>query len=151
MELINLVNTDSTLRNMLMFGLEGSHYEKVSDNQIKRPEKNSYSVTSWAYGNLFDTYVLDVDPADKWDAFEEFNQSAKTSKILGFKFDTEPVTTQISAVNNVLQEFERSLYTGSVDPVKGLEDLNKKLAASGLNDIKDEMQKQLDEWKASNK
>ncbi|WP_349405561.1 DUF3502 domain-containing protein, partial [Clostridium perfringens] len=87
----------------------------------------------------------------KWDAFEEFNQSAKTSKILGFKFDTEPVTTQISAVNNVLQEFERSLYTGSVDPVKGLEDLNKKLAASGLNDIKDEMQKQLDEWKASNK
>ena len=137
MELINLVNTDSTLRNLLMFGIEGTHYEKVSDNQIKRDPNGPYSVTSWAYGNLFDTYVLDVDPADKWDAFEEFNQSAKTSKILGFKFDTEPVTTQISAVNNVLQEFERSLYTGSVDPVKGLEDLNKKLAASGLNYIKD--------------
>ncbi len=41
------------------------------------------------YGNLFDTYVLDSDPVDKWDAFEEFNQKAKTSTILGFKFDTE--------------------------------------------------------------
>ncbi|MDH5085660.1 ABC transporter substrate-binding protein [Clostridium perfringens] len=151
MELINLVNTDSTLRNLLMFGIEGTHYEKVSDNQIKRDPNGPYSVTSWAYGNLFDTYVLDSDPADKWDAFEEFNQGAKTSPILGFKFNTEPVTTQISAINNVLQEFERTLYSGSVDPVKGLDDLNKKLAASGLDDIKAEMQKQLDEWKASNK
>ena len=151
MELINLVNTDSTLRNLLMFGIEGTHYEKVSDNQIKRDPNGPYSVTSWAYGNLFDTYVLDSDPADKWDAFEDFNKGAKTSPILGFKFNTEPVTTQISAVNNVLQEFERTLYSGSVDPVKGLDDLNKKLAASGLDDIKAEMQKQLDEWKASNK
>ncbi|MDZ5253357.1 ABC transporter substrate-binding protein [Clostridium sp. LIBA-8841] len=151
MELINLVNTDTTLRNMLMFGIEGTHYEKVSDNQIKRDPNGPYNVTSWGYGNLFDTYVLDTDPADKWEAFEEFNAAAKTSPILGFKFNTESVTTQISAVNNVLQEFEKSLYTGSIDPVKGLEDLNKKLSSAGLEDIKVEMQKQLDEWKASNK
>ena len=151
MELINLVNTDATLRNMLMFGIEGTHYEKVSDNQIKRDPNGPYSVTSWAYGNLFDTYVLDSDPADKWEAFEEFNKNAKTSPILGFKFDTEPVTTQISAVNNVLQEFERSLYSGSVDPVEGLNQLNEKLAASGINEIKTEMQNQLNEWVANNK
>ncbi len=46
MELINLVNTDSTLRNLLMFGIEGTHYEKVSDNQIKRDPNGPYSVTS---------------------------------------------------------------------------------------------------------
>ncbi|MGG5461596.1 ABC transporter substrate-binding protein [Clostridium sp. B9] len=151
MELINLVNTDSELRNMLMFGIEGTHYEKVSDNQIKRDPNGPYNVTSWGYGNLFDTYVLDTDPVDKWDAFEDFNKAAETSQILGFKFNTEKVSTQISAVNNALQEFEKSLYTGSVDPVEGLEKLNKKLYDSGLEDIKVEMQKQLDEWKANNK
>lgn len=148
MELLNLVNTDSKLRNMLMFGLEGTHYEKVGDNQIKRdPNNNGYNVTSWGYGNLFDTYVLDADPVDKWDAFEEFNKKAKTSQLLGFKFNTEKVSNQISAMNNVLNEFERSLYSGSVDPVDALEKLNKKLNESGLEEVKVEMQNQINEWK----
>ena len=151
MELINLVNTDSTLRNLLMFGIEGTHYEKVSDNQIKGDPNGPYSVTSWAYGNLFDTYVLDSDPVDKWDAFEEFNQKAKTSTILGFKFDTEKVVTQMSAVSNTFKEFIKPLYTGSVETEETLEKLNKKLYDSGLEDIKVELQRQLDEWKKENK
>ena len=151
MELINLVNTDSTLRNLLMFGIEGTHYEKVSDNQIKRDPNGPYSVTSWAYGNLFDTYVLDSDPVDKWDAFEEINQKAKTSTILGFKFDTEKVVTQMSAVGNTFKEFIKPLYTGSVETEETLEKLNKKLYDSGLEDIKVELQRQLDEWKKENK
>ncbi|MDM0468701.1 ABC transporter substrate-binding protein [Clostridium perfringens] len=151
MELINLVNKDSTLRNLLMFGIEGTHYEKVSDNQIKRDPNGPYSVTSWAYGNLFDTYVLDSDPVDKWHAFEEFNQKAKTSTILGFKFDTEKVVTQMSAVSNAFEEFIKPLYTGSVDTEETLEKLNKKLYDSGLEDIKVELQRQLDEWKKENK
>lgn len=153
MELINLVNTDDTLRNMLMYGLEGTHYEKVSDNQIKRtPEgQENYNVTSWSYGNLFDTYVLDVDPKDKWEAFKEFNDSSKSSPVLGFKFNTEPVSSQITAINNALKEFERSLFSGSMDAVDGLERLNKKLYECGLEAVKTEMQKQLDEWKIENK
>ncbi|MDM0935967.1 DUF3502 domain-containing protein [Clostridium perfringens] len=56
--------------------------------------------------------------------------------MLGFKFNTEKVSNQISAVNTVLQEFEKSLYTGSVDPIRGLDDLNKKLESSGIGEIK---------------
>ncbi|MDU1968902.1 MAG: DUF3502 domain-containing protein, partial [Clostridium perfringens] len=70
--------------------------------------------------------------------------------ILGFKFNTENVSNQISSINNVLQEFERALYTGSIDPEVGLNDLNKKLNDSGINEVKDEIQKQLNEWKAKN-
>ena len=50
----------------------------------------------------------------------------------------------------MLQEFERALYTGSIDPEVGLNDLNKKLNDSGINEVKDEIQKQLNEWKAKN-
>ncbi|MHC9370181.1 DUF3502 domain-containing protein [Clostridium perfringens] len=64
------------------------------------------------------------------------NNSAKISPILGFKFNTEKVSNQISAVNTVLQEFEKYLYTGSVDPIRGLDDLNKKLESSGIGEIK---------------
>ncbi|KQC92782.1 ABC transporter substrate-binding protein, partial [Clostridium perfringens CP4] len=124
MELLNLVNTDTNLRNLLMFGIEGKHYEKVAENQIEKLPSKNYEVISWRYGNLLDTYTLEGDPKNKWDVFKEFNNSAKISPILGFKFNTENVSNQISAVNNVLQEFEKSLYTGSIDPISGLENLN---------------------------
>lgn len=74
----------------------------------------------------------------------------KVLSLLGFKFNTENVSNQISAINNVLQEFERALYTGSIDPEVGLNDLNKKLNDSGINEVKEEIQKQLNEWKAKN-
>ncbi len=148
MELLTLVNTDTNLRNLLMFGIEGKHYEKINDKQIKKFDGKKYDVVSWAYGNLLGTYVSENDPIDKWEAFEKFNNSAKVSPILGFKFNSENVSNQISAINNVLQEFERALYTGSIDPEVGLNDLNKKLNDSGINEVKDEIQKQLNEWKA---
>ncbi|MGG5461598.1 ABC transporter substrate-binding protein [Clostridium sp. B9] len=153
MELINLINTDETLRNMLIYGVENTHYEKTSDNQIKRTPQGqeNYNVTSWAYGNLFDTYVLDVDPADKWDAFEDFNAAAKSSPVLGFKFNSDSVSAEVTAINNALQEFERLLFSGSIDPVDGLERLNQKLYDCGLEKVKTEMQSQLDAWKAENK
>ena len=150
MELLTLVNTDTNLRNLLMFGIEGKHYEKINDKQIKKFDGKKYDVVSWAYGNLLGTYVSENDPIDKWEAFEKFNNSAKVSPILGFKFNSENVSNQISAINNVLQEFERALYTGSIDPEVGLNDLNKKLNDSGINEVKDEIQKQLNEWKAKN-
>ncbi|PWX29334.1 hypothetical protein CYK92_15355 [Clostridium perfringens] len=150
MELLNLVNTDTNLRNLLMFGIEGKHYEKVAENQIEKLPSKNYEVISWRYGNLLDTYTLEGDPKNKWDVFKEFNNSAKISPILGFKFNTENVSNQISAVNNVLQEFEKSLYTGSIDPISGLENLNKKLKSSVIDEIRKEMQSQLDTWKKSN-
>ncbi|WP_140540401.1 DUF3502 domain-containing protein, partial [Clostridium perfringens] len=44
----------------------------------------------------------------------------------------------------------KSLYTGSIDPISGLENLNKKLKSSGIDEIRKEMQSQLDTWKKSN-
>ena len=74
---MTLVNTDTNLRNLLMFGIEGKHYEKINDKQIKKFDGKKYDVVSWAYGNLLGTYVSENDPVDKWDAFEEFNNSLR--------------------------------------------------------------------------
>ena len=60
-----------------------------------------------------------------------------------------PVSTQVAGFRNVLDEFGKSLYTGSVDPAEYLPQLQKKLDATGVQDVIDEMQKQIDEWKAA--
>ena len=48
-----------------------------------------------------------------------------------------------------MDEFGKSLFTGSVDPEEYLPKLQEKLEATGIDKVIAEMQKQIDEWKAS--
>lgn len=146
-EFLNLLNTDEYIRNLLNYGIEGTHYESVNDKQIKLTDKASdYSVGYYTLGNLFITKVLDNEPETKWDEFQEFNDAAKESAVLGFKFDTSKVTNEIAAINNVLEEFKSTIYSGSVDVDEYLDKLNKKLKDQGIDRVIEEMQTQLDAW-----
>lgn len=148
-EFLNLLNTDEYIRNLLNYGIEGTHYESVNDKQIKLTDKaTDYSVGYYTLGNLFITKVLDNEPETKWDEFREFNDAAKESAVLGFKFDTSKVTNEIAAINNVLEEFKSTIYSGSVDVDEYLDKLNKKLKDQGIDRVIEEMQTQLDAWVA---
>lgn len=147
-----LLNTDEYLRNLVNYGIEGTHYEKVNDSQIKLlPEQKNYSMPYFALGNMFNTYTLENEPVGKWDEFIEFNDHGITSPALGFKFDPTPVQTEVAAFRNVLDEFGAPLNTGTVDTTEYLTKLNEKLKASGIEKVKAEMQSQLDAWVAENK
>lgn len=148
-EFLNLLNTDPYIRNLINYGIEGTHYEKVGENTIKLTNKKAYDVPYFSLGNLFITYVTENEPETKWDEFQDFNDAAKVSPALGFKFDSKSVSTEIAAVNNVLEEFKATLYSGSVDIDEYLGKLNDKLKQQGLEKIIAEMQRQIDEWKAS--
>lgn len=166
-ELLNLINTDEYLRNLLNYGIEGVHWERVEADaeEIAAAEGNAYaydfkirlnedsardySVPYWVQGGLFQTYVLENEPLDKWIVFKEFNDASIAAPSFGFDFRLEPVSAQVSAFRNILDEFGKSLYTGSVDPDRYVPELNKKLKAAGLQEVIDEMQRQLDEWKAA--
>lgn len=151
-EFLNLLNTDEYLRNLLNYGIEGVHYEKIGDKQIKLTDKSKdYSVGYYTLGNLFITYTMDNEPTTKWDEFREFNAKAKDSPALGFTFDTSNVTTQIAGINNVRNEFESVIFSGSVDPDEYITKLNNKLKEQGIDQVKEEMQKQIDEWSKDKK
>ncbi len=151
-EFLTLLNTDSYLRNLLNYGLEGVHYEKVSENSIKilNPDQRRYEIPYFALGNLFITYTLDSEPETKWEDFKEFNDETKVSPALGFKFDASKVSSELAAINNVLEEFKQTLYSGSVDVEEYLGKLNAKLKEQGIDRVITEMQSQINEWKANN-
>ncbi len=150
-EFLNLVNTDEELRNLLNYGIEGEHYEKVGDKTIKINEakKKDYDMVYYGIGNMFKTYVLEGEPETKWDEFKEFNDSAQLAPTLGFRFNPSAVTTEIAAINNVLEEFKATIYSGSVDVDEYLGKLNTKLKEQGIDKVIAEVQKQVDEWKVS--
>ncbi len=102
-------------------------------------------------GDLFNTYVLDTEPVEKWEAFKTFNEEAVEAPVFGFDFDATPVLTEVAGLRNVLDEFGPSLYTGSVNPDEYLPKLNEKLKATGIDKIIAEIQKQIDAWEKTSK
>lgn len=90
--------------------------------------------------------MLDNEPVTKWNEFEDFNNNSSISPALGFEFNTDPVTNEIAAINNVLEEFKNTLYSSSVDIDKYLEKLNIKLKEQGIEKVIRQMQSQLNAW-----
>ncbi|QCT03693.1 ABC transporter, solute-binding protein [Paenibacillus algicola] len=152
MMFLNLLNTDEKLRNMIQYGIEDTHYTKLDAPYIEDlpAMKDNYSMPGFALGNMYLTYLHEGEPADKWEAFDEFNSSATTAPTFGFNFDTSPVKTEVAAISNVSKEFISALYTGSVDAAVYLPKAQQKFKDAGMDRVIAEAQKQFDEWKANN-
>lgn len=152
MEFINLLNTDATLKHLVVNGIEGQHYVKIDDKHIKYPEgKNytnvGYSRAAFTLQNVFLNYLSETDPTDKYDKFIEFNAKGIKSNAFGFIPNKEPIETQLATCNSVINKYTKSLETASVDIGKYLPIFNEELKASGIQKIIDELQKQYDVWK----
>lgn len=161
-QFLNLVNTDLYLRNLLNYGIEGMHYTKVPASQeeldaarrkryiydckVHVLENSGYAVSYYVQGGLFNTWVLDTDPIDKWDTFVRYNEKSVESPVFGFDFDAGMVQNQLSNFRIILDEYGPALYTGSVDPAVYVPMLNAKLYENGMQDVIDEMQRQIDAW-----
>lgn len=153
LEFLNLTYSDKDIINLINFGIEGKHYTKKSENIITPvPGETGYTMRQpFMFGNAWLTYLLDTEDPAAREQGKAFEASMGKSKALGFMPDTEPVKTEIVAVNNVVAQYKVALETGSVDPDKVLPDFITKLKAAGIDKIVAEKQKQLDEWAASNK
>jgi putative aldouronate transport system substrate-binding protein len=100
---------------------------------------NQYLVPPWE-GNLPDLRTISL----------RLNQNAPLSPILGFSYDPTPVSLEITAVANVIAQYSPGLRSGSVDPGENLPKFIKALDDAGAQKMVDEMQRQLDAWRAAN-
>ncbi|MEH7419256.1 ABC transporter substrate-binding protein [Neobacillus drentensis] len=149
-EFLNLMYTDKDIMNLLTLGIEGKHYEVNEKGFVTLPKgktETGYVGNNWVMGNNFLTKVWDGLPANHWDQVKAFNESGKRSPAFGFMFNPDPVKTEIAAVSNVVQQYEKGIGTGTLDPEKMLPEFRKKLKAAGADKIIKEKQKQLDEWR----
>jgi putative aldouronate transport system substrate-binding protein len=155
---ISLLNTDPTIYNTMLYGIEGEDWLWVDEaaKQITRPEGyddyTGYAGIDWVLGNSFLAYYKNPDWAshDIWTMEQELNASATPSVMLGFSFDRTPVMTEIAQVAAVLDEKAPSLVYGwEADWETKLVELNAALDQAGISIIQAEMQRQINEWAAS--
>jgi putative aldouronate transport system substrate-binding protein len=141
---------DTRLMNLMNYGIEGKHYTKVDDTTISRIDQGGYWVAAgWEFGNLFNCYKENPLQPNWYPAGPDKNASAVLSEIFGFSFNPEPVKSELAQCQSVFEEYIPALFTGSVDVDQYLNSFLEKLQKAGSQKIIDEMNKQLDLWKAS--
>lgn len=157
-ELLNLINSEKgkDLYNLLVFGIEGKHYEKEGENRIKvdyqsLPDSSSpYGLYKWIVGNVRNAYEIQSEPEGYNDWI--FNvQNAKAvqniPELMGFRADTSAVNSKIAQIQAVKSEYYPTLLAGATEDVDGLyAEFKDKLDKAGEAAVIEELQKQVDEF-----
>lgn len=154
MKVLNELNTNPELLNGLVYGPEGETWERTGEDDRVRflDAYNDPDITHMSAWNLANNDILYVDENitdEQVKEKEELMESAQSSPILGFNFDTSNVKTEITNVNNVVAQYAPGLHTGTLDPEKAVPEFLEKLNEAGLKKIQEEAQKQYDEFLSS--
>lgn len=165
LRLLELMNTEEgiELYNMIVYGLEGTHWNWVDDTHIETVEYNgtqggvdtSYAGIKWILGNTFHAYLNqgNVDGANE--IALDINESPDnvTSSIMGFRVDITSVESQIEQINAIMNEYWKTLRFGVMGTAKWEATYNEfvqKLELAGIKDVLTEIQSQVDAFKAAN-
>lgn len=163
MRFLNLLNTDPEVRNLINYGIEGIHYTLDNNDQIipiLPKDKNgklipnsppTYAGIQYTQGNWFILKTIGgetPDPLNKWEQYREFNAKVMKSNMLGFTPDLSHMTTQQQNIRLVWDKYYSSLMTGSVDVDTVLPMFNEELKQAGIDEVRLEVQQQLDLWRS---
>lgn len=145
---LNLLNTNAELLNGLVYGAEGTAYEKTGDTTIKLLDgyKPNMHMAAWNTGNNMLLYTQDTITDDMIKERDENIENAATSPILGFNFKTDNVKTELTNIVNIMSRYQSSLSSGTVDPETTVPKMLADLKTAGWDKVQKEMQSQLDDF-----
>lgn len=146
LQLLELVNTDSKVRDMLFYGLEGDNFDYTEDGKVHK-NNAEWTMAGYTQGTFFNVTTLDTDATNQWDEVKAQNESATLSPILGFSLNKEPISDKLDAIIAIFTEWRAALMTGA-DP-SACDNMVAAMKAAGLDDVIAEVQSQIDAWVAS--
>ncbi len=147
---LNYVITSPEINTMMAWGVEGVDYV-VEDGVAKYPEgqtEASYHLFDYSVPNQFLVLPWDGDTADMRERSLENMNSGKISPYLGFSCDTTAFSVELSAINNVYDEFKSQVEMGVAD-MATYEEAIAKFEASDIDVVIAGYQEQLDAYIAS--
>lgn len=146
LELIQLVNTDSYVRDALYYGLEGDNFDYTEDGKVHK-NNTDWTWSGYTQGTFFNVSLLDTDTFNQWDEVKVLNENAIASPALGFNFNTSEVSDQLAACKAIWEENKAQLLTGTADPDELIPSIMEQMRAAGFDEIVAEAQAQINAWK----
>lgn len=153
MKFLNVFYTDPFVINTLLYGIEGRDYVKVDEHTVRFPDgmtANDVPYTAQLSTGLIGSESLQYQfEGTDWSDVElklRENKETKRSPYFGFIFDMSDVRTEMSAINNVKNQYVPGLITGSLDPETTIPKFIQALKDAGADRVIQAKQEQLDRW-----
>ncbi len=141
---------------LLIHGIEGKDWTAIGDKQWKVPDGvDGNSTYMWPGYQLGWTpaYYRTVEVPEEMQKYFDYEFSQDTFKanlLAGFSFNTEPVKAEMAKCATINDKYIKPLLAGVFDdPEAELKKFSEELNASGVDKIKAEITKQLNEFLAS--
>ena len=147
---LELLNTDRTFRDILRFGVEGTHFEYVDVDGVKAVKRTQQGSDNWSMDGFVTGSVVNAsvvyDSIYDWEEIFKGYENALVSTLGSFTFDITPVEIEAAACSAVMSKYSAEMYTGTLDIDAMLPQIKAELEEAGIYDIQKEAQAQLDAY-----
>ncbi|MFV0504189.1 MAG: ABC transporter substrate-binding protein [Lachnospirales bacterium] len=143
LEFLQLINTDTKLRDLFYYGVEGEDFNYVEDNKVEKVNSD-WSMAGYTQGTFFNVSQLSSVDFNQWDEVKELNQNAKPSPLLGFTVDLSSMETEVASCTAVYEKYRKEFFTGAQNPRELIKTINAELEAAGWEKVREETQRQID-------
>lgn len=143
LQLLELVNTDSYVRDALYYGLEGDDFDYTEDGKVDKHHEE-WAMAGYTQGTFFNVSQRVTDEFNQWEEVQQLNENAIPSNMLGFSVDTTAIEDQLANCIEVWNRYKSEVLTGVADPETTVPTLMDELRASGYDEIVKEVQAQID-------
>lgn len=153
MKFMNLWFSDPEVGTLISYGIEGVHYQLDENGLGTYLDGQDGSTCTYHLGsNLSNINRITWDTENPNYAADllESNTNAQKSAGLGFAFNTENVTNEITQLDNVCAKYQNGLECGALDPAVYLPEFIAALKDAGIDTVIAEKQQQLDAFIAAN-
>ena len=149
---LELLNTDRTFRDILRYGVEGTHfnYTEVNGNKVvERTEQgnNNWSMDGFVTGSVVNASCT-TDSYYDWNEIFKDYENAIVSTLGTFTFDKANVEAECAACSAVMEKYTAEMLTGTLDIDAMLPTIQEELKAAGIEAVQAEAQAQLDAYLA---
>ena len=112
MKLIELVNTDTQLRDWLWYGEEGVNYEYVQEDGVKKVQKinTDWTMAAYTQGTFF--IATPEVGSNGYLEIKALNENATVSPAMGFAPDTSEIADTMAALKAIWQNYNSMIATG---------------------------------------
>ncbi len=149
LQLLDAINTDVYVRDLFSYGVEGDNWDYTDDGESVHKNNTDWTMAAYTQGTFFTITPTDDTEINQWDEVRELNENANASDLLGFTFDSTGLEDQIANCTEIWGRWQSEVSTGTIDPAVNLPTIIAELEASGLQDVIDAAQEQVDAFLAT--
>ena len=147
MKLIELVNTDTQLRDWLWYGEEGVNYEYVEEDGVKKVSKinTDWTMAAYTQGTFF--IATPEVGSDGYREIMALNEAATVSPAMGFAPDTSAIADTLANLAAIRSNYA-SMFTTGAD-ISVIDAMMAELRANGFDECLAEINAQYSAWLAN--